>query len=97
MKSTAQQIIKKDLSQNDIILIDKYKYIVYEMKKDAIVLLPIDDMLNDVDYRPTLIPKIEVTYLTLKDYKKVNNSEIFCLLNQSNFLIQKLLKIAFGE
>lgn len=84
--------IKKELKVADIIIRNDNKYLICKLSGDLIEMISIDRMLENADFKPTLIPKLEVEYDKLGKYVKIDNSEIFCLLNQDNFLIRKIIE-----
>jgi hypothetical protein len=85
----------KDLKVSDIIIFNNYKYLVCDVKKTMIKLLPIDLILQSDDYNPLLIPKFEILNINLESYIKTDNEELFYLLNQKNDVIKKILEKYF--
>ena len=56
-------------------------------------LLPINAILDGEEL--SIIPKIIVSYASLKTHRKVDRFEVFCLFNQNNPLVKTALENFF--
>lgn len=90
----ARNTKKNNLKRADFILIGNYKYLVYKTNKKSVELLPIN-YLMDTEGIVEMIPRMKVDYTALENYKKIDNNELYLLINQTNPLIQELLEIMF--
>jgi hypothetical protein len=82
---------KINLKRNDILKIGKYKYVVYKIGKKQIELLPIDEMLSKnsgVDF----VPNIRISKEKINPHQKLDNFELFLLINQKNPLIRQVVE-----
>lgn len=84
--------LKKDLNLHcaDIVMVQGYKYLIYALARNHAVVLPIDNILKGKEMK--VIPKIEMDYTSLQEHVKIDQFELFCLLNQTNPLIKKTLE-----
>ena len=81
----------RSFKKHDIIKIGKYKYVIFNLKKEDVELLPIDDMLTK-DEIIEFIPKITIKKENIAHHQRLDNFEIFYLVNQSNPLIKKVVE-----
>jgi len=80
-----------NLKKSDIIIIGKYKYLIYKITKKMVDLLPIDELFEE-EGSVELIPKLSVATESIDNYTKLDSYEILCLLNQTNPLIVESLE-----
>lgn len=85
--------LSKDITLRkfDLIQVGKYKYIVFDIKRNTVDLLPIDNLLDN-DKPIDMIPMFSFEKKTISSHIKIDSNEFFYLLNQTNPLVIEALK-----
>lgn len=79
---------KQNIYKSDIIMIDDYKFIVYNIGTKYIELLPISQILeSEHDKGHDIVPRMKLKKNNISKYKKIDNFEIYLLMNNKNSLI----------
>ncbi len=80
---------KHKFKKADIILIDTRKYIIYDLKKDYVELLSIED----INESPDFILKFKIAKNILNCGKRLDQEQLLWLINVQNPMIKKVLEI----
>jgi hypothetical protein len=88
--------VRRSLKRYSIIKVLDRKYLILSLKKEEVVLLPLDNFLEE-DVGDRLIPKISLRYESLIGYQDIDQTELLYLLNEKNSLIKKALHHLFYE